>query len=110
MFLPNEEFFFFFQIEIMDDDSLSDDDDQLDLPNNNKHIASIQLGQVDIDCWYHSPYIQLEEGSTEKDQTIAKLFICEFCLRYFLNQKNYRQHTVDLCFSISNRSIDQDLL
>ena len=83
----------------MDDDSLSDDDDQLDLSENTKRIVSIQLGQVDIDCWFHSPYIHAEEGSNEKDRTIAKLFICEFCLRYFLNQKNYRQHTVGIPLS-----------
>jgi hypothetical protein len=95
-----------------DDDSMSDDDNQLDvkkffffffflnlflqIPDNTKHIASIQLGQVDIDCWYHSPYINVEDGSNEKNCTIEKLYICEYCLRYFLNNKNYQHHTVDI--------------
>jgi len=74
-----------------DDDSMSDDD-QLDIPDNTKHIASIRLGQVDIDCWFHSPYIDVEDGSNEKDRSIEKLFICEHCLRYFLNSRKYRQH------------------
>ena len=96
-----------------DDDSMSDDD-QLDvriefnrdwivfsnvfyfqIRDNTKHIASIRLGQVDIDCWFHSPYITLEENSNEKDRSVEKLFICEFCLRYFLNSRKYRQHIVN---------------
>jgi len=75
-----------------DDASMSEDDEQLDIPDNTKHIASIQLGQVDIDCWFHSPYIDADEGSNEKDRTIEKLFICEHCLLYFLNNRKYRQH------------------
>ncbi|CAF2447146.1 unnamed protein product [Rotaria sp. Silwood2] len=74
-----------------DDDSMSDDE-QLDIPNNTKHIISIRFGQFDIDCWFHSPYIDVEDGSNEKDRTIEKLYICEYCLRYFLNNKKYRQH------------------
>ncbi|CAF1234523.1 unnamed protein product [Adineta steineri] len=74
-----------------DDDSMSDDE-QLDIPDNTKHITSIRLGQVDIDCWFHSPYIDAEDGSSEKDRTIEKLYICEHCLRYFLNNRKYRQH------------------
>jgi hypothetical protein len=59
-----------------------------------KHIASIQLGQVDIDCWFHSPYIDVDENSPDKDRTIDKLYICEHCLLYFLNNRKYQQHTV----------------
>ncbi|CAF1149101.1 unnamed protein product [Rotaria magnacalcarata] len=75
-----------------DDDSMSDDE-QLDISNKTKHIASIRLGQVDIDCWFHSPYVDVEDGSNDKDRPIDKLFICEYCLRYFLNNRKYRQHT-----------------
>ncbi|CAF0957605.1 unnamed protein product [Adineta steineri] len=75
-----------------DDDSMSDDDDQLNIPDNTKHITSIQLGEVDIDCWFHSPYIDTEDGLHDKNRTIEKLFICEYCLRYFLNNRKYRQH------------------
>lgn len=67
----------------------------IQIPDNTKHIASIQLGQVDIDCWFHSPYIDAEEGSHDKDRPIDKLFICEYCLLYFLNHRKYRQHQVD---------------
>ncbi|CAF1400742.1 unnamed protein product [Rotaria sordida] len=81
---------------MVDDDSMNDDDDdgddQFDIPDNTKHITSIQLGQIDIDCWYHSPYIDTDDGSNEKNRTIDKLYICEYCLRYFLHNKNYRQH------------------
>ncbi|CAF1082281.1 unnamed protein product [Rotaria sordida] len=76
----------------MADDDLMSDDEQLDVPNNIKHITSIRLGQVDIDCWFDSPYINVEDGSNEKDRSIEKLYICEYCLRYFLNNRKYRQH------------------
>ncbi|CAF1096735.1 unnamed protein product [Adineta ricciae] len=76
-----------------DEDSFSDDDEQLDIPDNTKHILSIQLGQVDIDCWFHSPYIDADEGSNEKNRIVDKLFICEFCLRYFSDNRKYHRHT-----------------
>ena len=37
----------------------------------------------------------MEEGSSEKDRSIDKLYICEHCLRYFLNSRKYRQHMVE---------------
>ncbi|CAF2130269.1 unnamed protein product [Rotaria magnacalcarata] len=79
---------------MVDNDAMIDEDDeQLDIPDNTKNIQSIQLGQIDINCWYYSPYIDNQDGSNEKYRTIEKLYICEFCLRYFRHNKNYRQHT-----------------
>lgn len=49
---------------------------------------------MDIDCWFHSPYISIEDGTSDKDRSIEKMYICEHCLRYFLNSRKYRQHLV----------------
>ena len=57
---------------------------------------SIRLGRVDIDCWYHSPYIDVEDGASEKDRTFEKLYICEHCLLYFRSNRVYRQHLVNI--------------
>ena len=39
------------------------------------------------------------DSNEKKNRTIQKLYICEYCLRYFLNNKNYHQHIVNENFS-----------
>ncbi|CAF1501916.1 unnamed protein product [Didymodactylos carnosus] len=74
-----------------------DDDDEEEIsttghesPSELKRIDSIQFGLYEIDSWYWSPYL-------DDDQTTTKLYICEYCLRYFKYKKNYEQHTTNGC-------------
>lgn len=46
-------------------------------------------GRYEIDTWYFSPYPE-EYGKQ------AKLWICEYCLKYMRLEKTYRYHMVRL--------------
>lgn len=50
-----------------------------------KYIDKIVFGKYEIDTWYFSPYPD-EYGKQ------PKLFLCEYCLRYFKLEKTYRYH------------------
>ncbi|XP_017494743.1 PREDICTED: histone acetyltransferase KAT8-like [Rhagoletis zephyria] len=52
-----------------------------------KYIDRIQFGKYEIDAWYFSPYPE-EYGKQ------AKLWICEFCLKYMRYESTYRRHQV----------------
>ena len=54
-----------------------------------KFIEQIQLGQCEIDTWFFSPY----PGEFGR---VAKLWICEYCLRYQRTAGAYARH-VDKC-------------
>lgn len=53
-----------------------------------KNIQAIELGQYEIDCWYFSPY------PDEYSKDIAKLYICERCLKYMKFPNTYAKHLV----------------
>ncbi|PSN47885.1 Histone acetyltransferase KAT8 [Blattella germanica] len=50
-----------------------------------KYIDRIQIGRYEIDTWYFSPYPD-EYGKQ------AKLWICEYCLKYMRLEKSFRYH------------------
>lgn len=51
-----------------------------------KNINSIQVGGYLVDTWYWSPY-------PDEYRNVAKLYICEYCLRYMRKQKTLNKHT-----------------
>ena len=54
-----------------------------------KNIQMIEIGKYEIDCWYFSPY------PDEYSENIAKLFICEKCLKYIKYPATYARHLVN---------------
>ena len=46
----------------------------------------IELGKYEIDTWYFSPY-------PEPYNSVKKLYICEFCLKYFKKKKTLLRHS-----------------
>ena len=56
----------------------------------NYQLKTIEFGSHEIDTWYSSPY--------PADHTcLAKLFICEFCLKYFKSSLTLHKHSVCTC-------------
>eukprot|EP00742_Colponemidia_sp_Colp-10_P006066 GILJ01006491.1.p1 GENE.GILJ01006491.1~~GILJ01006491.1.p1 ORF type:complete len:467 (-),score=50.92 GILJ01006491.1:176-1390(-) len=53
-----------------------------------KNVDSIELGKYDIDTWYFSPY-------PEEYSNLAKLYICEFCLKYMKKRRTLIQHKAE---------------
>ncbi|CAB0008631.1 unnamed protein product [Nesidiocoris tenuis] len=51
-----------------------------------KYIDRINIGQYEIDTWYFSPY----PGESGK---ASKLYICEYCLKYWKYESVYFDHT-----------------
>ena len=54
-----------------------------------KNIHTIEFGRYEIDTWYYSPY-------PEEYTKTGKLFICEFCLKYFRKKKTLTRHLVSI--------------
>ena len=53
-------------------------------------LKVIEFGCYEIDTWYPSPY--------PADHThLPKLYICEFCLKYFKSSLTLHKHTVSCC-------------
>eukprot|EP00162_Nutomonas_longa_P008673 comp18709_c0_seq1/m.33949 comp18709_c0_seq1/g.33949 ORF comp18709_c0_seq1/g.33949 comp18709_c0_seq1/m.33949 type:complete len:398 (-) comp18709_c0_seq1:32-1225(-) len=50
-----------------------------------KNINTIELGRFDIDTWYFSPY-------PEEFASQAKLYLCEFCLKYMKKASTLERH------------------
>lgn len=48
-------------------------------------LQIIELGRFEIDTWYYSPY-------PEPFASQQKLFLCEFCLKYFRKRKTLLRH------------------
>ena len=48
-------------------------------------VQIIELGKYEIDTWYYSPY-------PEPFASQHKLFLCEFCLKYFRKRKTLLRH------------------
>ena len=49
-----------------------------------RNIDEIQFGKHVIQSWYHSPY--------PVDPSIRKLYICEYCMKYFTSLEDLRSH------------------
>lgn len=49
-------------------------------------IRALEMGRYEMDVWYSSPY-------PEEYQCLAKLYLCEFCLKYMNSQTILRRHT-----------------
>jgi len=56
-----------------------------------KYIDRVQIGRYEIDTWYFSPYPE-EYGKQ------AKLWICEYCLKYMRLEKTFRYHMSECIF------------
>ena len=53
-------------------------------------LKMIEFGQYEIETWYLSPY--------PPDHThLTKLYICEFCLKYFKSSLTLHKHAVSGC-------------
>ncbi|KAH9361677.1 hypothetical protein HPB48_005170 [Haemaphysalis longicornis] len=52
-----------------------------------KYVDRIQFGKYEIDAWYFSPF-------PEEYGKVAKLWICEYCLKYMRLEKTYRYHQI----------------
>lgn len=50
-----------------------------------RNISKVHFGQYDLFPWYFSPY---PESFTQEDI----IFICEFCLMYYGDQKSFQRH------------------
>lgn len=50
-----------------------------------RNISKVQFGRWDLFPWYFSPY---PEAFTQEDV----IFICEFCLNYYGDQKSFTRH------------------
>lgn len=56
-------------------------------PSVDYKLKMIEFGQYEIETWYPSPY--------PPDHThLTKLYICEFCLKYFKTSLTLHKHTV----------------
>ena len=55
------------------------------LPVKMKNVNWIEMGRFVIDCWYHSPF-------PEQYVDENRLFICEFCLKYYRRRNAYIAH------------------
>lgn len=53
-----------------------------------RNIDSVQVGNFVIDAWYYSPY--------PVDKSIKKLYVCEYCMKYFSTLKELRSHYAEL--------------
>ncbi|KAI1278805.1 Histone acetyltransferase KAT7 [Halotydeus destructor] len=63
--------------------------DKMAIQKNNattSYLKSVQLGKYVIDVWYASPY-------PEEYLCLPKLYICEFCLKYFNSPLIMRRHS-----------------
>ncbi|CAN7940263.1 unnamed protein product, partial [Ixodes hexagonus] len=49
-------------------------------------IRALEMGRYEMDVWYSSPY-------PEEYQRLAKLYLCEFCLKYMNSHTILRRHT-----------------
>jgi hypothetical protein len=50
-----------------------------------KNIQTVEIGKYEMETWYYSPY-------PEEFSKCAKLFLCEFCLKYFRKAKTLERH------------------
>ena len=50
-----------------------------------KNIQTVELGKFEMETWYYSPY-------PEEFSKCAKIFLCEFCLKYFRKPKTLERH------------------
>ena len=50
-----------------------------------KNIQTVELGKYEMETWYYSPY-------PEEFSKCNKLFLCEFCLKYFRKSKTLERH------------------
>ncbi|TMS32621.1 hypothetical protein L596_000438 [Steinernema carpocapsae] len=55
-----------------------------------KNLATVEYGSYEIDAWYFSPY-------PESVCTESKLYICEYCLAYMPDKKQYDCHKSHIC-------------
>ncbi|XP_035213373.1 histone acetyltransferase KAT7-like [Stegodyphus dumicola] len=53
--------------------------------NKNDKIHTLEMGRYEMDVWYTAPY-------PEEYQTLPKLYICEFCLKYMSSPTVLRRH------------------
>ena len=52
-----------------------------------KQPRYIEMGRHEMEVWYQSPY-------PEEYSILPKLYICEFCLKYFKSETQLRRHAV----------------
>lgn len=74
--------------DLQKDDTLDIEDDAEKERENLtkiKYIEQVQIGKIEMDTWYFSPY-------PNNFGRCKKLYICEFCLKYMELEKTYRYH------------------
>ncbi|KAK8806459.1 hypothetical protein WA588_003028 [Blastocystis sp. NMH] len=69
-------------------DASSLEKEQVDLTKI-KRIESIEFGSHEINCWYYSPYPEHFQ--------VSKLYICEFCLKYYRTAADLDRHSTICC-------------
>ncbi|KAG8189627.1 hypothetical protein JTE90_009558 [Oedothorax gibbosus] len=53
--------------------------------NKHRKLHTLEMGRYEMDVWYTAPY-------PEEYQKLAKLYICEFCLKYMNSPTVLRRH------------------
>lgn len=48
-------------------------------------IRTLEMGRYEMDVWYNSPY-------PEEYQSLPKLYLCEYCLKYMSSATVFRRH------------------
>ena len=56
-----------------------------------KNVETIEMGRFEMDCWYYSPF-PIEFGGDGHSGAIAKMFVCERCLKYVRKRKTLARH------------------
>ncbi|CAL8467121.1 g6657 [Coccomyxa elongata] len=51
-----------------------------------KNIQTVEMGKYEMDTWYYSPY-------PEPYNSLEKLYLCEYCLKYFGKKKTLLRHS-----------------
>ena len=61
-----------------------------------KNIQTVELGKYEMETWYYSPY-------PEEFSKCAKLFLCEFCLKYFRKSKTLERYAFVHLYLVASR-------
>ena len=69
----------------------------------NYNLKMIEFGSYEIETWYPSPY--------PPDHThLTKLYVCEFCLKYFKSSLTLHKHAVSDYITIMSYTYTMNLV
>lgn len=69
------------------------------------NLKRVEFGKYEVDTWYPSPY--------PPDHThLSKLYICEFCLKYFRSSITLHKHAVSSlhCITVVDSILLYDII